>query len=181
VLLVEAGGEDNWIWLHIPAGYLRAIGDPRADWLLTTESEAGLGGRQLNYPRGKVLGGSSAINGMIYMRGQAADYDGWRQLGLTGWGWDDVLPLFKGHEDYFRGADEFHGSGGEWRIEAPRIRWSSRPHRRRLRRVGIPRTEDFNRGDNEGVAYFRSIRSAAGAGARPEVPGAGARRPICGW
>ncbi|MFI5016786.1 MAG: GMC family oxidoreductase, partial [Dongiales bacterium] len=108
VLLVEAGGEDNWIWLRIPAGYLRAIGDPRADWLLTTENEAGLGGRQLNYPRGKVLGGSSAINGMIYMRGQAADYDGWRQLGLTGWGWDDVLPLFKRHEDYYRGADDFH-------------------------------------------------------------------------
>ena len=157
VLLVEAGGEDNWIWLHIPAGYLRAIGDPRADWLLTTESEAGLGGRQLNYPRGKVLGGSSAINGMIYMRGQAADYDGWRQLGLTGWGWDDVLPLFKRHEDYFRGADDFHGSGGEWRIEAPRIRWGypGTASKKLCVETGIPRTGDFNRGDNEGVAYFQ--------------------------
>src|SRR4029077_4536493 len=156
VLLVEAGGEDNWIWLHIPAGYLRAIGDPRADWLLMTESEAGLGGRQVNYPRGKVLGGSSAINGMIYMRGQAADYDGWRQLGLTGWGWDDVLPLFKHHEDYFRGADDFHGSGGEWRIEAPRIRWELLDRiEQACVETGIPRTEDFNRGDNEGVSYFQ--------------------------
>ena len=156
VLLVEAGGEDNWIWLHIPAGYLRAIGDPRADWLLTTESEAGLGGRQVNYPRGKVLGGSSAINGMIYMRGQAADYDGWRQLGLTGWGWDDVLPLFKHHEDYYRGADDFHGSGGEWRIEAPRIRWELLDRiEEACVETGIPRTEDFNRGDNEGVSYFQ--------------------------
>src|SRR5262249_49510070 len=106
VLLIEAGGEDDWIWLHIPAGYLQALGNPRADWMLMTESEPGLGGRQLNYPRGKVLGGSTAINGMIYMRGQAADYDGWRQLGLTGWGWDDVLPLFKRHEDHFLGSDD---------------------------------------------------------------------------
>src|SRR6185369_16834247 len=101
-------------------------------------------------------GGSSAINGMIYMRGQAADYDGWRQLGLTGWGWDDVLPVFKRHENYFRGADDFHGSGGEWRIEAPRIRWELLDRiADACVEVGIPKTEDFNRGDNEGVAYFQ--------------------------
>src|SRR5690242_929271 len=122
VLLIEAGGEDKWIWLHIPAGYLYALNNPRADWMMTTESEAGLGGRQLNYPRGKVLGGSTAINGMIYMRGQAADYDGWRQLGLTGWGWDDMLPLFLAQEDHIE-PGELHGSGGEWRVEHPRMRW----------------------------------------------------------
>jgi choline dehydrogenase len=156
VLLIEAGGEDKWIWLHIPAGYLYALNNPRADWMMTTESEAGLGGRQLNYPRGKVLGGSTAINGMIYMRGQAADYDGWRQLGLTGWGWDDVLPLFKRHEDHFAGANEFHGAGGEWRVEAPHIRWDLLDRiRDACVEVGIPRTEDFNRGDNEGVSYFQ--------------------------
>jgi choline dehydrogenase-like flavoprotein len=156
VLLIEAGGEDNWIWLHIPAGYLHALNNPRADWMLMTESEPGLGGRRLNYPRGKVLGGSTAINGMIYMRGQAADYDGWRQLGLTGWGWDDVLPLFKRHEDHFGGASEAHGAGGEWRVETPRIRWDL------LDRIaeacieaGIPGVGDFNRGDNEGVSYFQ--------------------------
>ena len=101
VLLLEAGGSDNWIWFHIPVGYLFAIGNPRADWLFKTEPEAGLNGRSLNYPRGKVIGGSSAINGMVYMRGQAADYDHWRQLGLPGWSWDDVLPYFLKHEDHF--------------------------------------------------------------------------------
>jgi len=156
VLLLEAGGEDRWIWFHIPAGYLRTIGDPRSDWLFTTEPEAGLGGRRLGYPRGKVLGGSSAINGMIYMRGQAADYDGWRQLGLVGWSWEDVLPLFKRQEDHFAGADEFHGRGGEWRIEAPRVRWEILDRiRDACAEVGIPKVEDFNRGDNEGVSYFQ--------------------------
>ena len=99
VLLLEAGGRDNWIWYHIPVGYLFAIGNPRADWMFVTELEEGLNGRSLNYPRGKVIGGSSSINAMIYMRGQAADYDHWRQLGLAGWGWDDVLPFFKRHEE----------------------------------------------------------------------------------
>ena len=92
VLLLEAGGRDNWIWFHIPVGYLFAIGNPRSDWMFKTEAEPGLNGRALAYPRGKVIGGSSAINAMISMRGQAADYDHWRQLGLTGWGWDDVRP-----------------------------------------------------------------------------------------
>src|SRR5215472_13654078 len=156
VLLIEAGGEDKWMWLHIPAGYLYALGNPRADWMMTTEREPGLGDRQLNYPRGKVLGGSTAINGMIYMRGQAADYDGWRQLGLTGWGWDDVLSLFKRHEDHFGGANDFHGAGGEWRVEEPRIRWDILDRiQEACVETGIPRTQDFNRGDNEGVSYFQ--------------------------
>ena len=121
VLLLEAGGKDNWIWFHIPVGYLFAIGNPRSDWMFKTEPEPGLNGRALNYPRGKVIGGSSAINAMIYMRGQAADYDHWRQLGLTGWGWDDVLPLFRKQTDHFLGESEHHGVGGEWRVEAPRV------------------------------------------------------------
>ena len=123
VLLLEAGGNDNWIWFHIPVGYLFAIGNPRSDWMFKTEPEEGLNGRSLNYPRGKVIGGSSAINAMIYMRGQAADYDHWRQLGLAGWGWDDVLPFFRKHEDHFLGASDAHAVGGELRIEAPRVRW----------------------------------------------------------
>jgi len=155
VLLVEAGGRDNWIWLHIPVGYLFAIGDPRADWRFRTAVEPGLNHRAIAYPRGRVLGGSSAINGMIYMRGQATDYDGWRQLGLEGWGWDDVLPFFKRHEDYHGGADAFHGAGGEWRIERPRVAWPILDAvRDAAAEVGIPKVGDFNRGDNEGSDYF---------------------------
>ena len=125
VLILEAGGNDNWIWFHIPVGYLFAIGNPRSDWMFKTEPEPGLNGRALAYPRGKVIGGSSAINAMISMRGQAADYDHWRQLGLTGWGYDDVLPHFLRLEDHFLGASEHHGAGGGWRIEAPRLSWKS--------------------------------------------------------
>src|ERR1044072_1785353 len=121
VLLLEAGGKDNWIWFHIPVGYLFAIGNPRSDWMFKTEAEPGLNGGSLAYPRGKVIGGSSAINAMIYMRGQAADYDHWRQLGLTGWGWDDVRPLFKKQTDHFLGDSEHYGVGGEWRIAAADI------------------------------------------------------------
>src|ERR1700694_2577308 len=127
VLLLEAGGRDNWIWFHIPVGYLFAIGNPRADWCFRTEPEEGLNGRSLAYPRGKVIGGSSAINAMIYMRGQAADYAHWRQLGLAGWGFDDVLPFFKRHEHHFMGASDSHAVGGEWRIEAPRVSWELLP------------------------------------------------------
>ena len=123
VLILEAGGNDNWIWFHIPVGYLFAIGNPRSDWMFKTEPEPGLNGRALAYPRGKVIGGSSAINAMISMRGQAADYDHWRQLGLTGWGYDDVLPAFRRLEDHFLGDSEHHGTGGGWRIEAPRLSW----------------------------------------------------------
>jgi choline dehydrogenase len=155
VCLLEAGGKDNWIWFHIPVGYLFAIGNPRADWMLKTESEPGLKGRVLNYPRGKVLGGSSAINAMIYMRGQRQDYDNWRQMGLEGWGWDDVKPIFRRHVDHYLGTGEHHGAGGEWRVEAPRVRWAILDSFIDAAiEAGIPRTDDFNTGDNEGIAYF---------------------------
>ena len=155
VLVLEAGGRDNWIWFHIPVGYLFAIGNPRSDWMFKTEPEAGLNGRALNYPRGKAIGGSSAINAMIYMRGQAADYDHWRQLGLQGWGWDDVLPIFKQHEDHFLGPNEYHATGGEWRIEFPRVKYDViETIRAAAEQAGIPKVEDFNRGDNEGSCYF---------------------------
>jgi choline dehydrogenase len=156
VLLLEAGGRDNWIWYHIPVGYLFAIGNPRSDWMFRTEPEAGLNGRSLAYPRGKVIGGSSAINAMIYMRGQAADYDHWRQLGLAGWGWDDVLPYFKKHEDHFMGPSEQHGAGGEWRVEPPRLRWDILDaFRAAAAEAGIKPIGDFNTGDNEGSCYFQ--------------------------
>ena len=155
VLLLEAGGTDNWIWFHIPVGYLFAIGNPRSDWMFRTEPEAGLNGRALAYPRGKAIGGSSAINAMIYMRGQAADYDHWRQLGMTGWGWNDVLPIFKKHEDSFLGAGDHHSIGGEWRIEFPRVKWEILEKvRAAAAQAGIPPIDDFNRGDNEGSCYF---------------------------
>src|SRR5882724_10832183 len=155
VLLLEAGGKDDWIWFHIPVGYLFAIGNPRADWMFKTEPEEGLNGRSLNYPRGKVIGGSSSINAMIYMRGQAADYDHWRQLGLAGWGWDDVLPFFKRHEDHFLGASDAHAAGGELRIEAPRVRWDILDDfRDAAAQAGIKPIPDFNCGDNEGSCVF---------------------------
>ena len=155
VLLLEAGGRDNWIWFHIPVGYLFAIGNPRSDWMFKTEPEPGLNGRAINYPRGKAIGGSSAINAMIYMRGQAADYDHWRQLGLPGWGWNDVLPIFKQHEDHFLGASEFHSIGGEWRIEFPRVKYDIiETIRDAAAEAGIAKIDDFNRGDNEGSCYF---------------------------
>ena len=154
ILLLEAGSRDNWIWFHIPVGYLFAIGSPRADWLMQTEPEAGLNGRSLNYPRGKVIGGSSAINGMIYMLGQATDYDQWRQLGLPGWSWDDVRPFFRKHVDHFLGSNG-HATGGEWRVEAPRISWEILDaFRDAAVQYGIPAVNDFNTGDNEGVCYF---------------------------
>src|SRR4051812_17226074 len=155
VLILEAGGSDNWIWFHIPVGYLFAIGNPRSDWMFRTEPEAGLNGRALAYPRGKVIGGSSAINAMISMRGQAADYDHWRQLGLTGWGWDDVRPVFRRLEDHFLGDTEHHGTGGGWRIEAPRLSWKILDAvARAAEEMGIRKIPDFNTGDNEGVGYF---------------------------
>ncbi len=155
VLVLEAGGRDNWIWFHIPVGYLFAINNPRADWMFKTVNEAGLNGRALSYPRGKVIGGSSSINAMIYMRGQAADYDHWRQLGLTGWGWDDVLPFFKQHEDHFLGASAHHAVGGEWRIEPPRVRWDLLDaFRKAAEQAGIKQINDFNTGDNEGSCDY---------------------------
>jgi choline dehydrogenase len=155
VLILEAGGNDNWVWFHIPVGYLFAIGNPRSDWCFKTEPEPGLNGRSLNYPRGKVIGGSSAINAMIYMRGQAADYDHWRQLGLAGWGWDDVLPFFRRHENHFMGESAAHASGGEWHIEAPRVRWDLLDaFRAAAEQAGIKSIADFNCGDNEGCCVF---------------------------
>ena len=155
VLILEAGGNDNWIWFHIPVGYLFAIGNPRSDWCFKTEPEPGLNGRSLNYPRGKVIGGSSAINAMIYMRGQSADYDHWRQLGLNGWGWDDVLPFFRRHENHFLGESAAHAIGGEWHIEAPRVRWDLLDaFRAAAEQAGIKSITDFNCGDNEGCCAF---------------------------
>jgi choline dehydrogenase-like flavoprotein len=155
VLVLEAGGNDNWIWFHIPVGYLFAIGNPRSDWMFRTEPEPGLNGRSLAYPRGKVIGGCSAINAMISMRGQAADYDHWRQLGLTGWGWDDVQPLFRRLEDHFLGESDHHSTGGGWRIEAPRLSWAILDAvGDAAQEMGIRKIPDFNTGDNEGVGYF---------------------------
>ncbi|MEM7330059.1 MAG: GMC family oxidoreductase N-terminal domain-containing protein [Pseudomonadota bacterium] len=161
VLLLEAGGRDNWIWFHIPVGYLFAIGNPRSDWMFETVPQPGLNGRKLNYPRGKVLGGSSAINAMISMRGQAADYDAWRDLGLAGWGWDDVLPVFRQLEDHFLGDSEHHGTGGDWRVEPPRVDWEILDAvRAAATEMGIPAIPDFNTGDNEGSGYFHVNQKA---------------------
>ena len=179
VLLLEAGGWDDWIWFHIPVGYLFAIGNPRSDWMFETEPQPGLNGRALKYPRGKVIGGCSAINAMISMRGQAADYDHWRQLGLTGWSWDDVLPVYRRLDDHFLGDTEHHRRGGEWRVEAPRVRWKVLDLVAQAAvESGIRPTSDFNTGDNSGVGYFhvnqrRGVRwSAARAFLKPAL-----RRP----
>ena len=156
VLVLEAGGDDNWIWFHIPVGYLFAIGNPRADWMFKTEAEPGLGGRVIAYPRGKVIGGCSAINAMIYMRGQAADYDGWRQLGLTGWGWDDVLPYFMKQEGHAAPPNALHGGDGEWRVDYPRMRWDILDRfQDAAEEAGIKKIDDFNTGNNEGSSYFQ--------------------------
>ena len=165
VLLIEAGRKDDYHWIHIPVGYLYCIGNPRTDWLFHTEADPGLNGRALRYPRGKVLGGCSSINGMIYMRGQARDYDHWGALGNPGWSWQDCLPFFKRHEDFHKGADEFHAApgfdprglraGGEWRVEKQRLRWDILDaFAQAAQQAGIPHSSDFNRGDNEGVGYF---------------------------
>jgi choline dehydrogenase-like flavoprotein len=155
VLLLEAGGPDNWVWFHVPVGYLYLIGNPRSDWMLETEADPGLNGRTLNYPRGKALGGSSAINAMISMRGQAGDYDHWRQLGLAGWGWDDVKPVFRRLDNHFLGDSEHHSTSGELRVDAPRVRWDVLDAvADAAEEMGIPKVPDFNTGDNEGVCYF---------------------------
>ena len=169
VLLIEAGGNDNYLWVHIPVGYLYCIGNPRTDWLYATDADPGLNGRSLRYPRGKVLGGCSSINGMIYMRGQARDYNGWGAgdgFGANpGWGWNECLPHFLKHEDFYKGADAFHAApgfdasgaraGGEWRVEKQRLRWDVLDaFAQAAQQAGIPASADFNRGDNEGVGYF---------------------------
>ena len=156
VLLVEAGGRDSYPWIHIPVGYLYCIGNPRTDWLYQTEPDAGLNGRRLRYPRGRVLGGCSSINGMIYMRGQARDYDGWAELcGDAAWRWEHCLPAFRRHESHHGGENALHGTGGEWRVEKQRLHWDVLDaFARAAQQAGIPATPDFNRGDNEGVGFF---------------------------
>ncbi|MBV8684742.1 MAG: GMC family oxidoreductase N-terminal domain-containing protein [Caulobacteraceae bacterium] len=156
VLVLEAGGQDDYIWIHIPVGYLYTMGNPRTDWCFKTEPEAYIGNKPMDYPRGRTLGGSSSINGMIYMRGQAANYDHWRQAGNVGWGWDDVLPYFLKSEDHFAGASEFHHAGGELRVEQQRLHWVLLDaFREAATQYGIPKTDDFNRGDNTGSSYFQ--------------------------
>lgn len=156
VLLLEAGKDDNYIWVHIPVGYLYCMGNPRTDWGFHTARDPGLNGRSLMYPRGKVIGGCSSINGMIYMRGQARDYDHWRQLGLAGWAWDDVLPYFRKSEDHYAWNDDLHGQGGGVRVEEQRLSWDILDaFRDACAETGIPKIDDFNRGDNFGASYFQ--------------------------
>jgi choline dehydrogenase len=156
VLLLEAGGQDNYPWIHVPVGYLYCIGNPRTDWCFKTESEPGLNGRALNYPRGKVLGGCSSINGMIYMRGQSRDYDEWAAQGNKGWGWQDVLPIFKRSESHYAGDSDLHGAKGEWRVEQQRLSWALLDaFREAAAETGIASIPDFNGGDNEGCSYFQ--------------------------
>ncbi|MFT4581594.1 MAG: choline dehydrogenase [Gammaproteobacteria bacterium] len=156
VLLIEAGGKDDYFWIDIPVGYLFTIGNPRTDWCYTTEPDEGLNGRSIGYARGKVLGGCSSINAMIYMRGQASDYDHWAELGNRGWSWADVLPVFKRSEDYQHGADDYHGVGGELRVEERRVNWEILDAwRDGAEQAGIPKIEEFNRGDNFGNSYFQ--------------------------
>ncbi len=156
VLLLEAGGKDNYFWIHIPVGYLYTIGNPRTDWCYKTEPDEGLNGRSIGYARGKVLGGCSSINAMIYMRGQRSDYDHWAALGNRGWSWDEVLPYFKRTEDYAHGGDALHGAGGELRVEERRVSWEILDAwREAAAECGIPKIQEFNRGDNFGNAYFQ--------------------------
>jgi len=177
VLLIEAGGPDDYRWIHVPVGYLYCIGNPRTDWLYRTGEEPGLNGRSLSYPRGRVLGGSSSINGMIYMRGQREDYDEWaRVTGDAAWSWDAVLPVFMRSEDHHGGANAWHGAGGQWRVEKQRLKWRVlEAFREAAQQAGIAATDDFNRGDNSGVGYFevnqkRGIRwNASKAFLRPAL------------
>ncbi len=185
VLLLEAGGKDDWIWIHIPVGYLYCIGNPRTDWCYRTEPDPGLNGRSILYARGRVLGGSSSINAMLYLRGQARDYDEWARLtGDPGWSWQNVLPIFKKSEDHWRGANDFHGAAGpgtageghEWRVEQQRLSWEILDaFRDAALEAGIAKVEDFNRGDNSGSSKFevnqrRGVRvSASKAFLRPAM------------
>lgn len=155
VLLLEAGGSDNYHWVHIPVGYLFCIGNPRTDWMMKTAAEPGLNGRSIPYPRGRLLGGCSSVNGMIYMRGQAADYDNWRQMGNAGWGWDDVLPYFLKSEDHHGGRTDMHGAGGEWKVSKQRLKWDILlAVQEAAKEFGIMPRADFNDGDNEGSGFF---------------------------
>ncbi|MEW9804753.1 GMC family oxidoreductase [Mesorhizobium sp. ZMM04-5] len=160
VLLLEAGGSDNYHWVHIPVGYLYCIGNPRTDWMMKTAVEPGLNGRSLIYPRGRILGGCSSVNGMIYMRGQAADYDGWRQMGNVGWAWDDVLPYFIRSEDHHAGKGPLHGAGGEWKVARQRLSWDIlEAVQDGAAEFGVMPREDFNDGNNEGSGFFEVNQS----------------------
>ncbi len=156
VLLLEAGGKDDWIWIHIPIGYLKCINNPRTDWCYKTEAEPGLNGRSIIYARGKVLGGCSSINGMLYLRGQVRDYEEWAQItGDSRWNWESVLPIFKKSEDYWNGADDMHGDKGEWRVEKQRLHWDILDrYTQAAQEAGIPFKQDYNRGDNFGIGHF---------------------------
>ncbi|HET9044607.1 MAG TPA: GMC family oxidoreductase N-terminal domain-containing protein [Burkholderiales bacterium] len=171
VLLIEAGGKDDWIWIHIPVGYLYCIGNPRTDWCYRTEPDPGLNGRSILYARGKVLGGCSSINAMLYLRGQTRDYEEWaRHANDPSWSWESVLPVFKRSEDFHQGADAMHGAGGEWRVERQRLSWEIlEAYREAMIQAGIPPTDDFNRGDNHGAGFFevnqrRGVRWSASKG-----------------
>ncbi|PCI40796.1 MAG: choline dehydrogenase [Rhodospirillaceae bacterium] len=170
VLMLEAGGKDTYPWIHIPVGYLYTMNNPRTDWMMKTAPDPGLNGRVLNYPRGRVLGGCSSINGMIYMRGQSGDYDTWQKMGGDGWGWDDVLPYFLKSEDSFHGKSDMHNVGGEWRVERQRLKWDIlEKFRDAADQVGIHPSDDMNTGDNQGSAYFevnqkRGVRWHTGKG-----------------
>jgi choline dehydrogenase len=171
VLLLEAGGRDDWIWVHIPVGYLYCIGNPRTDWCYRTEPDPGLNGRSILYARGKVLGGCSSINAMLYLRGQRRDYDEWARIaGDDAWSWSSVLPVFKRSEDHHGGASDMHSAGGEWRVERQRLSWEVLDaFREAMAQAGIPKVDDFNGGDNEGAAFFevnqrRGVRWSAAKG-----------------
>jgi choline dehydrogenase len=156
VLLIEAGKNDNYIWIHVPVGYLYCIDNPRADWRFKTVAEKGLNGRSLLYPRGRVIGGCSSINGMIYMRGQTGDYDSWvKATGDASWSWENALRRYKSFEDYYGAASQWHGKGGEWTVSKQRLRWPIMDvFKEAAVEAGIPASDDFNRGDNFGVGYF---------------------------
>ena len=156
VLLLEAGGKDDWIWIHIPIGYLKCINNPRTDWCYKTEAEPGLNGRSIIYARGRVLGGCSSINGMLYLRGQVRDYEEWARItGDARWNWESVLPVFKRSEDYWGGADAMHGDQGEWRVEKQRLHWDILDrYTKAAQEAGIPFKADYNRGDNFGIGHF---------------------------
>ena len=174
VLLLEAGGKDNNIWIKVPLGLFYLIGNPRTDWCYQTEPEPECNGRQIPVPRGRMLGGSSSINGMVYVRGQPRDYDVWRQLGNAGWAWDNVLPYFKKSEDFASGGDDLHGCDGELRVEDARVRWEILDaFRDAAEQVGIPKTNDYNAGNYEGSAYFQ-VTQRRGSVCR-------LRRHLAGW
>ena len=156
VLLLEAGGRDLNPWIHVPVGYFKTMHDPKLDWCYETEPDSGIAGRQLQWPRGKVLGGSSSLNGLLYVRGQAEDYDRWHELGNTGWSYKDVLPYFKKSEDQARGSNKYHGVGGFLKVSDLRLRRPIADYFiKAATQIGIPLNDDYNGETQEGVGYFQ--------------------------